>query len=703
MKKVLFFIFIFSVLALSAENMQPTTRNELPMENRNPRVFENTLREAPAFEFITTPSTIITSYYDYMPGSYNSFPLRVQGDGDGYYVTFHARETAASTRRIYYAYIDGDGNVLNVATISSEDIHQGYCGIDIDPLTGDPIVAWHQNYTGGPIAYIDVCSYDLYHLGSSGLWKTPFTIIDETIPTPFANDVFIWPYIHIGPSPETDKRRVYVVCNNQVSHQPSGNPSENVLIGYADFNENDFNAQAEFEWTWTTIPILDEWNQGIPEETRPNQAFAVSEDGQVCWIGYSSAPSGSVIGDQLYVFYNDNYGEGDYEFISTSGEWDIPNPQNQDGSYAFVDATTLLPQDLYMEPYLCNHMTPIFADEDSKVMFLGNMNMMIRPASWYPDLPMMYLKLYTYDILTQEFSFMDFVDVPGANPYDDNPMLPWDLDEDGVVDQFDPDGYVTWVDGHPIYFNIPDDMFHENETRLTKNEEKDWLAAVWIDGLKCRLALAGEPGFTGWEEKVEIKVSLSADDGVNWSEPITMNAKSDDDNYVLELDGMMPCYLYPSDKIIDLGGEHGQLDFFFFDDNSYGSYSSPNAHGQNLGGELMYMSLDLDFSELPTSIQNNIVAPTLATLHQNYPNPFNPTTTIKYSLKQTEQVTINVYNVKGQKVINLVDDVKQAGNHQVEWNGRDARQKPVASGIYFYEMAIKNTDFTSLKKMILLK
>jgi hypothetical protein len=702
MRKLLVLFFVFSILTLAADFMQPIHKNEVQMQRRAHKVYEHQNRDAPGFEFITTPTSIITSYFDYMPGSYNSFPLRVQGDGDGYYVVFHGRETAASNRRIYYAYIDGTGNVLNVGNISSDDIYEGYCGIDIDPVTMDPITSWHQNYTGGPIAHKDVSSYDLYHLGSPGLWKTPFTIIDETINTPFADDDFIWPYIHIGPSPEADKRRVYVVCNNYISHQPSGNPSENVLIGYADFNQEDFNAQLEFNWTWTTIPELDNWNQGIPEETRPNQAFAVSDDGQVCWIGYTSAPEGSNTSCQLYVFYNDNYGEGTYEFITAPGEWDIPNPIDQNGNYTFVDENNQ-PHDLFMMPYLCNHMTPIFADEDTKVMFLGNMNMMLRPDSWYPDLTMMYLKLYTYDILTEEFSFMDFVDVPCANPYDDNPMLPWDLDEDGNVDEFDPDGNVVWVDGHPIYFNLSDDMFHENETRLVKNDAAGWVAAVWIDGLKCRLALDGDPNYSGWEERVEIMVSLSADDGYSWSEPIIMNAKADDDNYVPELDGMMPCYLYPSDYIIDLGDNHGQLDFFFFDDNSFGSFASPNGHGQNLGGELVYMSLDLDFSELPTSVENHVITPQSAVLHQNYPNPFNPSTTIKYSLEKSDHVQINIYNVKGQKVITLVNDMKQAGTHEVVWNGRDSESNEVASGVYFAEMNTENGEYTSLKKMILLK
>lgn len=704
MKKyvLLFTLLIVAVSLMADDAMQSLMREGIEAPHSTAKVYENSSRIVPDYEFITDPSLIISSFYDYMPGSYNSLPLQVQESGDGMYVAFHGRETAASTRRVYYAYIDNAGNITNIATISTDDVHEGYAGIGIDPVTNDPLVSWHNNSTGA-IAHQDVFSYDLFHLGSPGLWKAPFTLIDENIPTPYADDDFIWPYVFIGASPNADMRRVFVVANNFVSHQASGNPSENVLIGYADFNVNDLNAQSELSWTWTTIPILDGWNEGDPEETRPNQAFSVSQDGKVVYMGYSSAPEGSTIGNQLYVLYNDNYGEGDYEFIAVSAEYDIENPQNQDGTYRFLDADTGQPHELYMAPYLSNHMNVTFADNDSKIMFLGNMNMMIRPASWFPDLPMMYLKLFTFDIETETFSFQDFVDLPGENPYDDTPVLPWDIDEDGDVDSFDPDGYVEWVSGHPIYFNVSDDMFHENNTKLTKNEEQSWMAAIWQDGLKCRFALDGEPAYAGWEEKAEIKIALSADDGVTWSEPITMNAKADDNNYAPELDGMMPCYISPGNKITNLGDGHGKLDIFFYDDFSFGSFSSPGGHGQNLGGELMYMSINLDFSELPTHSGDNTIVPNIATLHQNFPNPFNPNTEIRYSLDEASDIQINVYNTKGQKVKTLVNEIISAGSHSVAWNGKDAQGSSVASGVYFFEMKIAETDYTSVKKMLLLK
>lgn len=701
---ILFFIILLMFTLLCADEFMQPLNNKIPIYTQPtaPQEYQG-LRDRPAWSFITTPTGLISSYYDYMPGSYNSFPLRVQPDEQGLYVVFHGRETAASTRRVYFAYIDATGTVLNVATIGTEDIHQGYAGIGIDPVTADPMVSWHDTYTGGPIEWKCVFTYDLYHLGSPGLWKSPFTLIDETITTPFADDNFIWPYVWVGPSPEPDKRRVYVVARNKVSHQGSGNPSENELIGYADFNVSDLNAQSELDWTWQTIPELDGWNQGTPEEIRPNQAFTISDDGQVVFIGYSSTGGSSAIGDQLYVFYNDNYGEGGFEHIAVTAEWDIENPLNQDGTPRFPDENGQ-PHDLYMEPYLCNHANGIFTHDNTKIQWLGNMNMMIRPDQWYPDLLLMYLKLYTYDIATQEFTFQDFVDLPGVNPTDNTPVLPWDIDEDGVVDNFDPDGYVEWVPGHPIYFDVSDMMFHENTNKLTKNDDKNWLAAVWMDGVKNRYAVLGY-GYPGWETYAELKIALSADNGENWSEPITMNAKADDDNYVLEFDGMKPCYFYPSDKIIDLGDDHGKLDIFFYNDNSFGSYSSPGGHGSNDGGTITYMSLDLDFSELPSHAQPNIVTLVPVRLHQNYPNPFNPETTIAYSLQEPANVTLEIFNMKGQKVRTLINAYQQAGNHNIVWNAKDSNNHEVSSGVYFYKLVSESNfgDYTSSKKMLFLK
>jgi hypothetical protein len=88
-------------------------------------------------------------------------------------------------------------------------------------------------------------------------------------------------------------------------------------------------------------------------------------------------------------------------------------------------------------------------------------------------------------------------------------------------------------------------------------------------------------------------------------------------------------------------------------------------------------------------------------LSQNYPNPFNPRTHIVYQLPRAEQVTLVVYNVMGQAVRRLVDEVQGAGEHEVVWQGQDEAGRPVASGIYFYQLTAG--EFVETKKTLLLK
>jgi hypothetical protein len=88
-------------------------------------------------------------------------------------------------------------------------------------------------------------------------------------------------------------------------------------------------------------------------------------------------------------------------------------------------------------------------------------------------------------------------------------------------------------------------------------------------------------------------------------------------------------------------------------------------------------------------------------LDGNYPNPFNPTTAISYSIAKQGDVTLKVYNTKGQLVKTLVNGVQTKGKHTVIWNGNDDNGRPVASGMYLYRM--QSGKFSSTKKMMMLK
>ncbi len=83
-------------------------------------------------------------------------------------------------------------------------------------------------------------------------------------------------------------------------------------------------------------------------------------------------------------------------------------------------------------------------------------------------------------------------------------------------------------------------------------------------------------------------------------------------------------------------------------------------------------------------------------LYSNYPNPFNPATTIQFDLPKASVVSIDIYDLLGRKIKNLVNAKQEAGTHSVIWDGRDQ-----PSGIYFYRL--RAGEFTETKKMLLLK
>jgi hypothetical protein len=96
--------------------------------------------------------------------------------------------------------------------------------------------------------------------------------------------------------------------------------------------------------------------------------------------------------------------------------------------------------------------------------------------------------------------------------------------------------------------------------------------------------------------------------------------------------------------------------------------------------------------------------PMTALLKQNYPNPFNPTTTIQYQIPRqidggqatAGRVVLKIYNLLGQEVATLVDEIQEPGFRSVVWNAGD-----VASGVYFYRL--QTSSFVQTRKMLLLR
>ncbi|MCW9098321.1 MAG: T9SS type A sorting domain-containing protein, partial [Ignavibacteriaceae bacterium] len=110
-------------------------------------------------------------------------------------------------------------------------------------------------------------------------------------------------------------------------------------------------------------------------------------------------------------------------------------------------------------------------------------------------------------------------------------------------------------------------------------------------------------------------------------------------------------------------------------------------------GRSMYK---IDLNLIPSNIESSEPVVSGFNLEQNYPNPFNPSTKIKYTITQTSNVVIKVFDILGNDITTLVNEEKPAGNYEVDFKATD-----LASGIYLYKLI--TNEFSETKKMILLK
>lgn len=98
---------------------------------------------------------------------------------------------------------------------------------------------------------------------------------------------------------------------------------------------------------------------------------------------------------------------------------------------------------------------------------------------------------------------------------------------------------------------------------------------------------------------------------------------------------------------------------------------------------------------------DNPSAPTKFELKQNFPNPFNPSTEINFSLEKNQPVALKIYDIKGELVRTLLNEMMSPGSHQIKWDGTNDQGMRQASGVYFYQLQ-SEANF-NVKKMLMLK
>ncbi|MCK4338785.1 MAG: T9SS type A sorting domain-containing protein, partial [Candidatus Cloacimonetes bacterium] len=615
----------------------------------------------PEWEFIKDPTTIMTSYYDYQPGAYESHPIRLQTDwGDGVYLTFFGMASTDATRRQYWAYLDSNLDLLDWGTMTSYERWQGFGGIAVHPATGNCLATWHEDEPPDDGILETTITYDDYDLCEiPGFWQTPTLIYSEE------PNEYIWPRIFVGPSPEgLDYVRVYQLANSYGSE-------DDVRFMYNDvqnINGADLTGLLDpSNWTTLIVPGC-----GF-------QSFAIdyNDPGKVGFIGYTIDHL-DIIGP-VFAWESFDYGE----------TWDYAN-LHLDG--IITDTTAFI--------YLADNI-PGFVYEDEVLEYLevatdeGHHD----TAQYDSDgnLHTGYLQVYGIGSFFFQrymhpaeivwngtnFSYHEVPGLPGIDPLSGH-TVPWEID---------PVTGDTLLYTTVGYCKYPTGSWQEGGQKKSINVESKMILQMWADGTYVQLAQDNVPGYEDYSEHPILYISVSRDNGETWSETIKLT-----DIYYPDFDfsEQITVYPYVCDQIVDLGDDWGQVFIFYWDDNAFGSeVAAPNE-----GGQITYCSIKIHFPEYAVDPDNTNITNLSLT---NYPNPFSASTHISFSgMKNIQNSVIEIYNIKGQLVRTLEPSIGSSPDEGYAlWDGKDKNNNDVTNGIYFYKLETELGSITN--KMLIVR
>ena len=126
-----------------------------------------------------------------------------------------------------------------------------------------------------------------------------------------------------------------------------------------------------------------------------------------------------------------------------------------------------------------------------------------------------------------------------------------------------------------------------------------------------------------------------------------------------------------------------------------------------LGNEVVHGIGQTDIKSYSVSVNQSLEIPKLKNtkfsgrVFNPTPNPFNPSTEISYELIRSSDVRVSVYDIRGRKINELINQEQGIGTHSVQWNGTDHQNRPVSAGVYFCKIKIGELSIT--KKLLLLK
>jgi len=703
------------------------------LKNATPSSYRDNVNPAPPdYEFTREPVQVgDISYYDYMPGSYCSHPLRRQKEGltaamtglpfgPGIYLIYHGRPGTAPeiNRRVYYAYVAPDGTISN-ATITSTDRWQGYPGMDIHPYSGDPIASWHEIIDENPEGTQTSITYDdIEMLGVPGFWQTP-TYFPQPVP---GVEEYIWPYIEIGPSPTYDTDgtlRVYQVSQRD----PDGFP-EDELFRYVDVPGEDY-----VYGDLAAIMNLDNWSEpqklfdivlpSWPSSAyiRPYPSFAVdwNTPGHIAFIGYAGfyaidTLTTEPIDPGFYVWESFDGGET-WDYANFHSCPIIVDPGDNLNRYVLYEVENIpgFAPEAGADPYDhldiwggwpgSMHLTHRSALYDRYgnlhapiQLWIGHVDAVAGSASYWPA----YLFHFEAEIVYNADGTWELNHVPkmpGTDP-SSGYSVPWTWTATDTL-------VYPWLT--MAYTDVENLGFHENIQHQAMCPENNWMVQIWADGtelLKAENPTITYPTPTDMNYLNHPIISISAKgghligDGQTWSDPIRLS-----DVYDPHFTGQTTVYPYVAPYIKKIDDEWGEIYIYYFNDNDYGS--SIQNIGPQTGGYIMYTSIKIHFGISSIDEPGNIESTAL--ILSNYPNPFTNSTRIAFSAaKSIKNAIIKIYNTKGQLVRTLepIADSSPSTGYAI-WDGKDNNNHNVANGIYLYKLETNNG--TIAKKMLLVR
>jgi len=680
---IAFVIFLATALSGNSRDMiKKGSEQYLPLKNTNkhqikPPDYSKLNYAAPEWEWIQEPYSIMTSWYDYMPSSYEGYPLRLQHNGDGgMYFTWHAidDDLPSTNRRQYSALINAvDGSLLEWGKVTQGiDIWQGFGSVVVHPQGGNGIFSWHQS------------GYDEY-----GTWITfdPYNFTPPSPPSPalIGSGEYIWPYLWIGPAPHPDSLRVYQTAKNY-GDNPGGGYCEDVRILYCDIeNSDDPDLYVLLDSTnWTQKTPMANWCQ---YECRvQSQCFTVDpyNPGHVAIIGFVSYfldnSDNIPTNPGVFVWESFDYGE-------TWDESNLHSSPNPDYAFYYVDN---IPQ--FGNPPIPAQLSVSAGGWHNSARYdsEGNLHWCYLQQYGYTDLSDNSYYFPNYMPAAEciwdgdTFSFNEVPELPGTDPLSGH-SVPWEIDPDTGDTLTYP--VVAWS-------TYEDELFHENTMKNAVNKENGWIVQLWADGTYITLNNLGEPGYSDYATHPILYLSASADNGANWSEPIKITDIKDSLNNPTQFSDQITVYPYLCDEITDLGNGWGQIHISYLDDNSFGSFIQGG--GSNDGGQIMYGSLKINFDSLYLHVDQE--AEEFAVNGFNaYPNPITSSTdkvSIKFSLSKPGNVKIQIFNIKGQLVSTVLDQDSNSGEHIITHS-----LKEISTGIYFIKLEVHEKT-TAVKKMV---